>query len=213
MGAELDHIVVGCADLASGERWLTDLLGVEAQGGGVHETMGTHNKLWSLGEAYLELIAVNPDAPAPPRRRWYALDDHTVQGRLSQGPHLLTWVVRVDDLDTAMEAAPVDMGTALDVSRGDLSWRMAVPDDGALHDQGQIPYLIQWKGAKPTDAMQAQGLSLASLTAFAPQAVMVERVLDAVGAKGMIDVQGGRMRSELIAEIATPENGNVSLVG
>ena len=64
-----------------------------------------------MGAGYLELIAINPDVPAPPRRRWFALDDHTVQGRLKQGPHLLSWAVRVDDIEAAAEASPVPIGT------------------------------------------------------------------------------------------------------
>ena len=150
MATELDHLVVGTADLDAGTAWMEETLGVPAQGGGEHEAMGTHNRIWRMGSAYIELIAVNPDVPAPPRKRWFGLDDHTVLGRLEQGPHLLTWVLRVDDLEAALEAAPVSLGAVTELSRGDLRWKMAVPDDGALHQDGHVPYLIQWLTPDPT---------------------------------------------------------------
>ena len=59
----LDHIVVAAASLAEGRDWVEGLLGVAAAGGGRHETMGTHNALWGLGESYLEVIAVDPPLP------------------------------------------------------------------------------------------------------------------------------------------------------
>lgn len=37
--------------------------------------MGTHNLMLRLGDSsYLEIIAINPAAPAPGRPRWFALD-------------------------------------------------------------------------------------------------------------------------------------------
>jgi hypothetical protein len=37
--------------------------------------MGTHNRLLKLGEGfYLELIAIDPQAPPPGRPRWFGLD-------------------------------------------------------------------------------------------------------------------------------------------
>ncbi len=68
---KLDHIVVGCADLKFGVTWMTDMLGVGPSGGGEHDLMGTHNALWRLGDAYLEVIAINPDAGWNTRKRWF----------------------------------------------------------------------------------------------------------------------------------------------
>ena len=62
--------------------------------------MGTHNHLMRLGRGiFLELIAVNPAAPAPTRPRWYGLDDPFVRARLAEGPQLLTWVVNTPQLE------------------------------------------------------------------------------------------------------------------
>ena len=70
----LDHLVVLCASLADGEAWCQATLGLAPGPGGRHALMGTHNRLLLLaGEgmapAYLELIAIDPDAPVPGRAR------------------------------------------------------------------------------------------------------------------------------------------------
>ena len=42
-----------------------------------------YNKLLRLGDLYLELIAIDPDAPKPERARWFALDDFSGDMRLT----------------------------------------------------------------------------------------------------------------------------------
>ena len=74
---ELDHIAVIAPDLGTGVAWVREALGVEMPAGGKHPEMGTHNRLVGLGpDVYLEVIAVDPEAPRPPHRRWFGLDDH-----------------------------------------------------------------------------------------------------------------------------------------
>ena len=70
-----DHLVLAARDLDRGGAWLEDRLGVALTAGGRHSRMGTHNRLLSLGENfYLELIAIDPQAPPPDRPRWFGLD-------------------------------------------------------------------------------------------------------------------------------------------
>src|SRR5690606_18671603 len=99
----IDHLVVTAPDLDTGAAWVKSLLGVEPVPGGGHAAMGTHNRLLKLGpSSYLEVIAVNPAAPAPTRPRWFALDE------LEPGepPRLATWVVRTTDIEAAQAASP-----------------------------------------------------------------------------------------------------------
>lgn len=65
--ASLDHLVVVAPTLAAGAQYVEERLGVVMQPGGKHPRMGTHNLLLRLGDCYLEVIAPNPDAPAPTR--------------------------------------------------------------------------------------------------------------------------------------------------
>ena len=56
----LDHLAVSAATLEEGAGWIGERLGVAVEGGGRHAEMGTHNRLLSLGDLYLEVIAVDP---------------------------------------------------------------------------------------------------------------------------------------------------------
>lgn len=178
MSLRLDHLVVAARSLDEGVAWCRDALGVEPGPGGRHATMGTHNRLLSIASdafpmAYFELIAVDPDAPAPGRTRWFDLDALD----LSQGPRLAAFVARTDALDATLarwRAAGVDAGPALALSRdtaaGPLHWRIAVRDDGARPCSGAWPLPIEWRGRHPAASMPASGVTLQSLTLRGPPA-------------------------------------------
>lgn len=155
---ELDHIVVAARTLDEGEAWLSDRLAVPAQPGGRHPMMGTHNRLWRLGTRdYLELIAIDPEAKAPPHPRWFGLDDFTGP------PHLVSWVCR-----SAPLVAPPG-STIRQAARGDLRWRIAIPDSGTSAQDGIAPLLIDWgDGLHPADILPDAGLRLATLTLCHP---------------------------------------------
>lgn len=109
----LDHIVVTAPTLEAGIEHVRACLGVEVPPGGAHVQMGTHNRLMRLGEdEFLEIIAVDPAAPAPGRPRWFALDRYR-----SKPPRLRTWIARTPDLDASLAAA-ASVGVATEITRG-----------------------------------------------------------------------------------------------
>ena len=89
MTAHLDHLVIAAADLESGKAWLEDRTGLKMQPGGEHAYFGTHNALLGLRGSYLEVIALDPAAPAPAYPRWFGLDEGEMQERLTAGPALI----------------------------------------------------------------------------------------------------------------------------
>lgn len=148
-----DHIAIAARSLTEGAAWLTDRLGVTLEPGGKHPAMGTHNMLLSLGPGeYLELIAVDPDAPTPGRARWFGLD------QFDGPPRLAGWVMRQHPI-----VAPG--GTTLsEASRGDLRWQITLPDAGQMPQDGAEPMRIDWgDGAHPSDMLPDRGLRLARL--------------------------------------------------
>ncbi|PPB80319.1 glyoxalase-like protein [Albidovulum inexpectatum] len=171
--AALDHLVVTARRLEEGVAWLESLLAVPLEPGGHHAAMGTHNRLLRLGNCeYLEVIAIDPHAPAPLQPRWFGLD-----GRAGP-PSLTNWVVRVDDLDGALAVAPKGVGRIMDLSRGDLRWRMAVPESGHLPFDGMFPALIAWQGdAHPAGRLPDRGCRLDRLVIRHPDA---DKLADAV---------------------------------
>lgn len=165
MKLRLDHLAVSASSLAEGVAWAEAALGVTFATGGEHPQMGTHNRLLGLGDLYLEVIAINPAAPAPPHPRWFDLDHFTGP------PRLTNWIVACDNLDTALAEGPEGCGRALPLARGDFRWRMAVPDSGRLPFDGYFPALIEWQGpAHPALRLPDSGLRLTRLDLTHPQA-------------------------------------------
>lgn len=158
-----DHIAISAESLQAGVDWVEAALGVKLQGGGKHGAMSTHNRLLSLGDLYLEVIAIDPEAPPPGRPRWFALD--AFAGR----PRITNWIVESDDLPADLARAPQGCGEIMALSRGDLRWRMAVPADGRLPYDGAHPALIQWDGPHPAPRLTDAGIRLNCLTICHPE--------------------------------------------
>lgn len=164
MTGRIDHLVVTGDSLAAASAHVEGSLGLLPGPVGRHEAMGTHNRLVSLGaQDYLEAIAIDPDAPAPARARWFGLD--------TAGPSRLShWVLRVRDLDAALAEAPEGIGTAVEMHRDGYRWRITVPDDGAQPFDGMFPALIAWEGDPPAAALEDSNARLVQLTINHPRA-------------------------------------------
>ncbi len=176
-GSEVDHLVIAAATLEQGVAWCEASLGAVPGPGGKHALFGTHNRLMKVESegfpgVYLEIIAIDPDAPAPARPRWFGLDEAATRQRLAlHGPGLLHAVARTKALDAhlaALAAEGIDAGEALAASRqsaeGLLQWRIAVRPDGRLLHGGALPTLIEWRGPHPTRAMATSRVRLRELT-------------------------------------------------
>ncbi|MEO0362094.1 MAG: VOC family protein [Pseudomonadota bacterium] len=178
MTIAFDHIILGCLDLDAGAEALSALFGAPPAGRGVHKMMGTHNALWNLGDAYVELVAVNPEAPHPGRPRWFGLDDPATLARLEGGPRLLTWAVAGPGAEAVAAAAPFPMGGMEAFARDDLTWRVAVPEAGTPGLDGAFPLTIEWTGGlHPAKRLGDQGLRCASLAVTHPQVETLRRAL------------------------------------
>jgi hypothetical protein len=175
----LDHLVVAAATLEQGEDHLESLLGVRPQRGGKHVAMGTHNSVLKLGRrTYLEVLAIDPEAEAPARPRWFAMDTPRMRGALAERPRLIHWVARTDDIDAARRASPIDLGPAHPLERGAFRWRITIPDDGHLPGDGIVPTLIQWDVANhPADAMPDSGVQLSVLAGAHPEPAAIRAAL------------------------------------
>ncbi len=167
MNLRLDHFAIGASNLEEGSALVSEALGANPIGGGKHPLFGTHNSLWHLEAQfplYLEVIAIDPDAPNPGRLRWFGLDDPLTQARLARGPKLLTFIASTKDIALAQKSMPVDPGAPVEVTRGALRWQFSLPPDGGLIAGGALPYLIEWPdGVSPVAKMPEQGIELVSV--------------------------------------------------
>ena len=167
----LDHLVVAAATLGEGAAWIESRLGVAPGPGGRHETMGTHNRLLSLGpDHYLEVIAIDPQGRAPERPRWYGLDHPATREHLAKEPALIHWVERRTDLEAlaARSREPLDI---VPFERGAFRWRLTLTRDGGLPEGGLGPSYIAWEGETPARALADAGIRLLVLGAPDGEAV------------------------------------------
>lgn len=199
-----DHLAVTSRTLDDGVEHVRDHTGIDMPLGGRHPLMATHNRLMALGDAeFLEVIAIDPAAPAPARPRWFALD------RFAGDPRIGTWVLGTDDIETALETLSarlpdVDPGRPVRLTRGDLRWLISVRDDGSMPFDGTFPALIQWpKGTHPAARMSGDGCSLARLIIEHPEGEQIATALDGLLRDTRIVVREG-VRPHLAAELITP---------
>ena len=194
---KLDHIVVTARNLEDGAAAVEAALGVPLQAGGRHPLMATHNRLLSLGETYLEVIATDPVATVPDHPRWFGLD--TFDG----APRLSHWVTSVPDLEATLSSAPIDAGAIHDLSRGDLSWRMAIPPLGVLPFDGVLPTLMEWRGDRAQDRLTPRGCGLRSLVLTHPRMGDIRAAWPALADLDGVTLEVGQ-RASIRAEIDTP---------
>jgi hypothetical protein len=186
MRLALDHLAVSAATLDEGAAWVEAALGVPVAGGGKHPHMGTHNRLLSLGDLYLEVIALDPAAPSPGRPRWFNLD------RFQGPPRLTNWICQTDDL-----------------ARGDYRWRFAVPASGCLPFDDAFPALIQWQGdLHPARALRDHGIRLTRLEITHPRAPDLQTALHGQPADPRVAILTGPHRS-IRATFQTPNGHRV----
>lgn len=215
----VDHLVIAAHTLDQGVAWCRAVLGVEPGPGGEHPLMGTHNRLLALMDgrhpaAYLEIIAVNPRAPAPGRRRWFDLDDPALQAALRDAPRLVNFVAQCADAARACEALAtqgIDRGALLSASRqtaqGLLEWKITVREDGQRLFNGALPTLIQWGETHPSASLPDRGLRLQSLQAPHPEARALRAACQAIGLDDLAVAEGN---PGLSAVLQTPR-GKVRL--
>ncbi|WP_030160021.1 VOC family protein [Glycomyces sp. NRRL B-16210] len=180
--SSLDHLVLATPDLAGTVAEVARLTGTRPVPGGAHPALGTRNFLLGLGDgAYLEIVGPDPEQGEPEGPRPFGID------ALGEA-RLVTWAVRVEDVDAAVAAARAagyDPGDPWELSRqtpaGDrLTWRLTL--DRGQGRTGLVPFLIDW-GATPHPSAGLPVVPFVGLEAVHPDPERIETPLEAIGAK------------------------------
>ncbi|MBX2868421.1 MAG: VOC family protein [Acidiferrobacterales bacterium] len=197
MKNKVDHFAIGASDLEQGAAFLVSQCGVTIPRGGKHDAMSTHNCVSQAGNgAFLEIISIDPDAPDPGRARWFSLDDPATQAKLANSPAALCWVVGTDHLDEVVSRSPIDLGEVITFTRGDRSWRLTVPKDGSLPENGLIPSFIEWSpGPHPSENMQDVGLTLESVRITHPDTAGFAELLETLQISHLVHLESSDCRS------------------
>lgn len=154
VGAVVDHLVVGSADLDTGIRWIEQRLGVTPTFGGVHDGAGTRNALVGLGPQYLEVLALDPEQPGVRSQLSEQLDSLIT-------PALLTIAVARSDLPN-----PVPMSRV----RADgirIEWELSFTSTPL--------FFIDWKDS-PRPSGLPEGGRITSLSVTTPEPGLLDDV-------------------------------------
>ena len=207
MEIHFDHLVIAARVLGEGVDWVERRLGVSMDAGGNHDLMGTHNRILGLGPGrFLEVIAIDPQAPAPERPRWFELDTPAMHARLERGPALIHWAARTDDIEAAVAATwSPPLPDILPLVRGNFRWKITVPADGSLPHAGVAPTIIQWFTRHPSEVARDAGCRLEALVLNHPGAPALLHALRYAGLAAAEPVQAHHQDAGLVARIRTPK--------
>lgn len=151
---QVDHLVVGSADLDTGIAWVTERLGVAPVLGGVHDGFGTRNALVGLGDQYLEVLSLDPAQGS-------TLGDLARQVATMEEPRLYTLAVR-----TTIPAGETMSRVRLDGVR--LTWRLRFT---------QTPlFFIDWLDSPHPSESLPDGGHISSVTVTTPEPVLLDGV-------------------------------------
>lgn len=225
MKSQIDHLVVAAHSLQQGVDWCESVLGITPAAGGEHEKYGTHNRLFKIATphfplAYLEIIAINPDAvieKKPPPTRWFDLDNKALQAELAKSPRLIHFVANtasIQDARHAWKAQSIDRGPIIHASRktpkGLLQWQITVRQDGERLFNGTLPTLIQWGKPEaaeplklhPRNHLPRSGISLKSLSVSHASASKIQAAYEAIGLAHVNVTEGP---ANITATLQTPK--------
>jgi len=205
MNSRIDHIVIGASNLISGTKILETKLYTKFSSGGEHQIMGTHNNLLKLkSDIYLEVIANNPIVDKPSRQRWFSLDDANTKEKIKFSPRLLCWVLEVDNLEDTVKQCGYNPGEVLQLSRDDLTWKITVPSDGKLLENGVLPILKEWSDNQhPSIKLTNSKVSINKLSLFHPEPFKIKNIISNLIDSDLIRVSEGFPKIELI--LTTPK--------
>ncbi|MFK7965589.1 MAG: VOC family protein [Burkholderiaceae bacterium] len=161
----LDHLVLAADSLASGNEYLLQRFGVETQPGGQHLGYGTHNSLLQVGGGtYLEVIAPDPSQPAPDQPRPFGLDSPGLRERIAVRPRLIHYVMRTAQIEALAALIGYDPGPIKEMTRGDLTWQLALRPMAGRPTDMLFPSLINWGNhPSPGRTLPSRGAVMTSL--------------------------------------------------
>jgi hypothetical protein len=181
---KLDHLTVIAPSLAEGVEHVRNCLDLDIPFGQRHTYMGTYNHLLQLGDAiYLEIVALDPEADAPNRWRWFGLDDQAkVRSDWEDGRRLRAWVARTDAIDAVLAAHGDIFGEKVTLPLVNSSFDFAIPKDGSLPLDGAAPSLIDRRGRpRAMDTIADLGARLRFVTLEHPDSAGVEALYRTLG--------------------------------
>ena len=160
---KIDHFVFGANTLSKGSNTIKKILDEDLSEINTHETMGTHNRVISLGSSYLEIIALDPENQNANSNTWFNLGDNVYRKNFLKVPKLISFVISSDELNSS-----IFFEKEFFVSRNKYKWFFKKPNFEYLsknnfNNTNLFPSLINWQSVSPLNEMKKSSYSFDSL--------------------------------------------------
>ena len=160
---KIDHFVFAANTLSEGSNSIKKILDENLSEINVHETMGTHNRVISLGSSYLEVIALDPKNQKANNNTWFNLSDKIYREKFLKTPKLISFVISSDDLSSS-----IFFQKEFFVSRNKYKWFFKKPNFEYLNknnftNTNLFPSLINWQSISPLNHMKKSSYVFESL--------------------------------------------------
>ena len=160
---KIDHFVFGANTLSEGSNTIKKILDEDLSDINTHETMGTHNRVISLGSSYLEIIALDPQNKNANNNTWFNLSDRIYREKFLKTPKLTSFVISSDDLSSS-----IFFEKEFFVSRNKYKWFFKKPNFEYLNKNNftninLFPSLINWQSVSPINEMKKSSYIFESL--------------------------------------------------
>jgi hypothetical protein len=201
---KFDHFAIATENLEQTVTNLEKKFKYPFSSGGEHKVFGTHNRLFRLGDVYLEVIAINPFATDSQQPRWFDLDNFNGKSRI------ITWIASTENILELLPNIWDSPGEIKKLSRDKLEWDFTVPKRGIMPMSGAAPALINWGNTRhPALSMVDHSCRLERFLVNTPFAEDLKSILKNILFDQRIEVNFSRNIS-FEAHISTP-NGKVVL--
>jgi len=157
------HFVFAANTLSEGSNTIKKILDEDLSDINTHETMGTHNRVISLGSSYLEVIALDPKNQNANNNTWFNLSDKIYREKFLKIPKLISFVISSEEFSSSIFFEKEFL-----VSRNKYKWFFKKPNFEYLNknnftNTNLFPSLINWQSVSPLNEMKKSSYSFDSL--------------------------------------------------
>ena len=150
----IDHFVFGANTLSEGSNTIKKVLDEDLSEINTHESMGTHNRVISLGSNYLEIIALDPKNQNANSNTWFNLSDKIYREKFLKVPKLISFVISSEEFNSS-----IFFEKEFFVSRNKYKWFFKKPNFEYLKknnftNTNLFPSLINWQSVSPLNEMK-----------------------------------------------------------
>ena len=160
---KIDHFVFGANTLCEGSNIIKKILDEDLSEINTHKSMGTHNRVISLGSNYLEIIALDPENQSANSNTWFNLSDRIYREKFLKIPKLISFVISSDEFNSSIFFEKEFL-----VSRNKYKWFFKKPNFQYLKknnftNTNLFPSLINWRSVSPLNDMKKSSYIFDSL--------------------------------------------------